>query len=277
MKTHFTRILKYGSLLCTTLMAGYLIAAPAQAQGNYDLWKEVKARRVLKCATAVTPPYIIHDPLTQQWGGPFVQLCQEFATNVLHVKAEMVNTTWDTMVAGIQANRWDMGMSLSQTPEREKSIEFSSPVIYSSVTFSYDKHNSKLSKPDSVADFDSPDLTVAVMSGSIADSTVTQTLKKAHIMRLPGAQEATMALLSHRADVYADDIGTNMIVVAAHPANLAVYEPKPALSPLPAGFGLRKDISAADLALLDKFVDQQRTSGNIDKLVKEAAAKSIGH
>ncbi|TKI07016.1 substrate-binding periplasmic protein [Martelella alba] len=272
---YFTQVLRRQPLICCLFLTSLFLPALARAEGTNDLWKQVKERGVLRCGTAVTPPYIIRDPLTQKYGGPFVQLCKDFANNVLHVKAELVNTSWDNMVAGIQANRWDLGMSLSQTPEREKSIAFSSPVIYSSVTFSYAKNNPKLTAPAKIADFDKPNVTIAVMSGSIADTACSKIFTKAHIMRLPGSQEATMALLSHRADVYADDIGTNMIVVAAHAKDLAVFKPDPPLQSLPAGFGLRKDTSKEDLDILNKFVIDMRQSGAVDKMLKEAVDKSL--
>lgn len=275
MKNKIINFTRKSPVVCLLCMSTLLMSSLAQAAGTYDLWKDVKERGVLKCGTAVTPPYIVRDPLTQEYSGPFVKLCNDFATKVLHVKAQLVNTSWENMVAGIQASRWDLGMSLSQTAEREKSIAFSAPVIYSSVTFSYAKANSKFPTPTKHEDFDLPDVTIAVMSGSIADTVSTRLFKKAKIMRLPGSQEGTMALLSHRADLYADDIGTNMIIEAAHKNVLAVFKPNPELEPLPAGFGLRKDTSQQDLELLNKFVNDMKNSGVIDDSINQAVKKSL--
>lgn len=276
MKSIRSNICRKSSLLCLLILTSTMMSSTAQSAGTQDVWQQVKERGVLRCGAAVTPPYVTRDPLTQEYGGVFVQLCKDFASKVLHVKSEFINTSWDNIVAGIQANRWDMGMSLSQTPVREKSIAFSAPVIYSSVTYSYFKKNTKVSTPTQLSDFDQPNITIAVMAGSIADSVSTKMFKKARIMRLPGSQEATMALLSHRADIYGDDIGTNMMLAAAHPEDLSIFKPNPELEPLPGGFGLRKDISQENLDLLNKFVNEMRQSGAVDELINQTVKKHDG-
>lgn len=238
-------------------------------------WENVKKEGVLKCGAAVTPPYVIRDPKTQTYSGPFSELCKGFAEQ-LKVKAEFVDSTWPNMIAGIQSHKWDMGMALTDTPEREKAIRFSSPVIHSSVTFSYNKKNPKVGgAPKVLADLDKPEITVSVMAGSVADQAISQELKKANIMRLPGSDEARLALLSKRADVFADDIATNMLVAAAHPDSIATFEPKPAVMSQPAGFGLSNDVSDADMATLNKYIEEQGKSGAIGKMTKQAVDQTL--
>jgi polar amino acid transport system substrate-binding protein len=94
-------------------------------------------------------------------------------------------------------------------------------------------------------------------------------------MRLPGADEARLALLSRRADVLADDIATNMLVTAAHPDSIVAFKPEPALAALPANFGVNKEIPVADLAVLNQYIAEQKQSGAVDRMMKQAVQQTL--
>ncbi|KAE8754421.1 transporter substrate-binding domain-containing protein [Paraburkholderia madseniana] len=266
---------------CTVIAALAFATLSMQSTAHAEVdagntWQKVRQGGVLRCGAGITPPYVIRDAKTQQYSGVFTEICRGFAQNVLKVKAEFIDTSWPNMIAGVQSGKWDMAMSLSYTEERAKAIRFSTPVTNSSVTFVYNKNNPKLkAAPKAMADLDNADLTIAVMSGSIADKATTAELKKATIMRLPGSDETRLALLSKRADLMADDIATNMIVTAAHPDTLVGFQPAPALVPQPACFGLNKEISDADVAVLNKYIEEQRSSGALDKLTKQAVDATV--
>jgi polar amino acid transport system substrate-binding protein len=73
----------------------------------------------------------------------------------------------------------------------------------------------------------------------------------------------------------ADDSATNLILVAAHPDTLSVFQPKPELVPQPACFGLSKGMSDADIDVLNKYIEEQRKNGAIDKLTKQAVDATV--
>lgn len=258
---------------CAIATSAFTIAGAIHAAD--EPWQAVKKEGVLRCGAAQSAPYVIRDPKTQAYGGVFPELCKEFGEKVLKVKVEFVDTTWTNIIAGVQSSKWDMGMALTDTVERRKAISFSAPVIYSSVTFDYFKANPKLKGPlKSLPDLDQPEVTLAVMSGSVADKAISEVLKKANIMRLPGSDEVRLALLSKRADVMVDDVATNMLVAAVHADTVTMFDPKPPVMALPAGFGLNKNLTAADLKVLDDFIATKMKSGAIDKLMKEAIDKT---
>jgi len=58
----------------------------------------------------------------------------------------------------------------------------------------------------------------------------------------------------------------------AHPDWALAYKPNPLLAQQGIAFGIRKDTSAADVAVLNKFIEQQKQSGAVNKLV-EASVK----
>ncbi|MFK4442918.1 polar amino acid transport system substrate-binding protein [Caballeronia udeis] len=232
-------------------------------------WQSVKKAGVLRCGAAVAPPYVMRDAKTGAYSGFFADLCRDFGQNVLKVKVEFVDTTWDNIVAGLQSEKWDLSMALNDTPEREKAVAFSSGATDYNVSFVYNKNNPKIPQTvRTIADIDKPGVIVAVMSGTSQDKAISAVLKQAQIMRLPGNDETRLALISKRADLLADANITNMLLTEAHPEWAVGFNPMPPLAQQEVAFGLRKDTTAADIDVLNKYLNQQVTSGAVNRLIK---------
>ncbi|RQR33037.1 amino acid ABC transporter substrate-binding protein [Burkholderia sp. Bp9143] len=253
---------------CTVAAASLVAAAPSHAAGP-DAWGAVKKAGVLRCGAAVAPPYVMRDPKTGAYSGFFSDLCRDFGQNVLKVKVEFVDTSWDNIVAGLQSDKWDLSLALNDTPEREKAVAFSAPATDYNVSFVYNKNNPKIAKNlRSLADIDKPNVTIAVMSGTSQDKAISAELKQARIMRLPGNDETRLSLISKRADLLADANITNMLLTEAHPDWAASFNPAPALAQQEVAFGLRKDTPEADLDVLNDYLSQQVKSGAVNRLIK---------
>jgi len=124
MRWNSLKMAAFGVLAVAWALAA-VVSAQAQATGGY--WQEIQKRGVLRCGVADAPPHVIRDAKTGTYSGTFVDLCRELAEKQLGVKAEMVDTTWDSMVAGLQAGRWDLALALNQNPKRAMAIAFSEP------------------------------------------------------------------------------------------------------------------------------------------------------
>ncbi len=252
----------------TVVAASLIAAAPSHAAGP-DAWAAVKKAGVLRCGAAVAPPYVMRDPKTGAYSGFFSDLCRDFGQNVLKVKVEFVDTSWDNIVAGLQSDKWDLSLALNDTPEREKAVAFSAPATDYNVSFVYNKNNPKIAKNlRSLADIDKPNVTIAVMSGTSQDKAISAELKQARIMRLPGNDETRLSLISKRADLLADANITNMLLTEAHPEWAASFNPAPPLAQQEVAFGLRKDTPKADLDVLNDYLSQQVKSGAVNRLIK---------
>ncbi|RQZ14863.1 amino acid ABC transporter substrate-binding protein [Burkholderia sp. Bp9031] len=252
----------------TVVAASLIAAAPSHAAGP-DAWAAVKKVGVLRCGAAVAPPYVMRDPKTGAYSGFFSDLCRDFGQNVLKVKVEFVDTSWDNIVAGLQSDKWDLSLALNDTPEREKAVAFSAPATDYNVSFVYNKNNPKIAKNlRSLADIDKPNVTIAVMSGTSQDKAISAELKQARIMRLPGNDETRLSLISKRADLLADANITNMLLTEAHPEWAASFNPAPPLAQQEVAFGLRKDTPKADLDVLNDYLSQQVKSGAVNRLIK---------
>jgi polar amino acid transport system substrate-binding protein len=254
--------------LAGLLAASCLFTSAAHSQDT-GAWQSVKKAGVLRCGAAVAPPYVMRDPKTGNYSGFFSDLCRNFGENVLKVKVEFVDTSWDNIVAGLQSDKWDLSMALNDTPEREKAIAFSVPATDYNVSLVYNKNNPKIPKGvKSIADIDKPGMTIAVMSGTVGDKAISSVVKQAQIMRLPGNDETRLAMMSKRADLLADANITNMLLTEAHPDWAVAIHPNPPLAQESVSFGVRKDTSPADLAVLNDFLNSQVKSGAVNRLIK---------
>ncbi|WP_449432396.1 substrate-binding periplasmic protein [Pseudomonas putida] len=262
-----------GGTVCLTAALALLMQSAAHA--DTQTWENAQKAGVLRCGAAIAAPYVMRDAASGQYSGYFVELCRDFAENVLKVKAQFVDTSWDNQVAGIQSGKWDMAMALNMTPERAKAVAFSVPATDYQISLLINAKNPKFSAAGSnLADFDKPGVTIAVISGTAADKAVSGAIKQATLMRLPGSDETRMALMSKRADILADANDTNHLFAMANSWAKEVI-PVPALAKQGVSFALSRETPAADLAQLDAYLTERRASGEIDKLVDQASAQII--
>ena len=238
-----------------------LAAAPASAQG---FWEQVQQRGALRCAAAISPPYVMKDLKTGEYGGAYLDLCKKFA-KVLDVDVEFVDTTWDNVIAGLQAGKWDMSPALNRTPQRALAISYSGIAGYDEMNFAYLSSNEKLKDPNpDLSTFDQPGIRVGVMSGSAQDHKTTDRFKQAEIIRVPDANGLNLALLSGRVDVAAADSTTNMLLSVAHQGKVELLEAEPALMKQGISFGLPPQVDAHDLAVLNIFLEEQVALGEVE-------------
>lgn len=246
------------------------LSASAQAQNADNYWQGVQKSGALRCGAAIAPPYLMRDPATGEYSGFFADLCKEFA-DVLKVKPAFVDTTWDNIVAGLQAGKWDMSLALNRTPLRAMAVQFSIPAMEFQISLVYNKNNPKIAgDPASVADVDKSGVTMAVMSGSAQDKAITAAAKNATIMRLPGNDEARLAVTSKRADILVDASDSNQLFVQANPDWAIALNPTPALAKQGVAFGLPRNMSAADVEVVNIFLEEKVATGHVDDLIRKA-------
>lgn len=263
------------TLVIGTGLCGALLAHPPARAAEAMLWQDVQKAGVLRCGAAVAAPYVMRDAKTGDYSGYFVDLCRDFGEKVLKVKVSFVDTNWDNLVAGLQSSKWDLAMALNQTPERALAVAFSVPATDYQVSLLVNKHNPKVADAkDEIAALDKPEVTFAVMSGTAQDKAISSVVRNGKIMRLPGMDEARLAVMSKRADVLVDASDTNHLFALANPDWTREILPKPALAKQGVAFGLRRDIAAADLEALNIYLRQRRDAGEIQQLVDKASVEA---
>ncbi|RYE86757.1 MAG: transporter substrate-binding domain-containing protein, partial [Hyphomicrobiales bacterium] len=107
---------------------GLGLATPAMAQSALD---QIKSAGALRVGTEGTyAPFSFHDDSGTLVGFD-VEIAQEIA-NRIGVTAEFVEGPWDGLIAGIDANRYDVVVNqVGITEERKQKYDFSEPYIAS--------------------------------------------------------------------------------------------------------------------------------------------------
>ena len=116
----------------------------------------------------------------------------------LGVTAEYIETPWDSLIAGVDSNRYDIVINnVSPTEERQKKYDFSTPYLYS--------------EPKVAVLKDSPLQNVSEISGKTSAQSETSNFRKimeekgAQIVTITGFDEAVEMVNSGRADMTAND------------------------------------------------------------------------
>ena len=106
---------------------GAASAAAASSSGNSQL-DEIKRKGVMTVGTEGTySPFTYHDSKTNQLVGFDVEIAEAVGRE-LGVKVRFVETKWDSMIAGLDAKRYDIVFNqVGVTDERRQKYDFSTP------------------------------------------------------------------------------------------------------------------------------------------------------
>lgn len=270
-----TILQSFKTLVAATAVATAAFAGVANAQEREALWQDVQERGTLRVGVAEAPPLMVRNPATGEWSGYFIDVMDGFAASI-DVEVDLVETTWGNMVAGLQAGRWDISSGLNRNPQRALALNYSIPIWSYEIGLLYDVNNPKIT-PDMTAleDFDVEGMTIAVMQGASGDLAVSPQIEHARLLRLDGANEGRLAIISKRADVFATDSDIHRITVAQNPDWAAQVLPSPAISKQGIAFGLRNSVPLEDIQVLDIYLEEQLATGAVQRLYEAAAAAMV--
>jgi ABC-type amino acid transport substrate-binding protein len=238
-----TRRLLLGAVAATMLVfAGGQISA-AQSWSNSPTIQKIKKLGVLRVGVAIAAPTAFKDPQTGKLDGIVVQVGQEAAKR-LGVKFEASETGWDTIIAGLQADKYDVALAgLFKTPQRDKVIDF---VIVGEegIAFLVRKDNDAIKTAE---DLDKPGVTIATVTGSGSEQMIKVHFKKSAIKSIlsptGGSGAPPEEVVTGRVDAAQFDAVLTQAYLQRFPDLKVVpadaFE-KP-LFPTPIGIGVRKD------------------------------------
>lgn len=118
------------SVTDTTTAAGAESKAEETAKDTDDSLQKIKDSGVLRIGTEGTyAPYSYHDESGKLTG--FDIEIAELVAERLGVKPEFIETKWDAMIAGLDADRFDIIVNqVGITEERQEKYDFSEPYTY---------------------------------------------------------------------------------------------------------------------------------------------------
>ncbi|CAB3798973.1 cystine ABC transporter substrate-binding protein [Pararobbsia alpina] len=190
------KITLLGKLLAVAL-AGLLLSAAARAD---DLLDQVKQRGTLQIALEGTFPPFDYKAANGQLEGYDVDVAKAVAAK-LGVKPEFVTTEWSGIIAGLQANRYDVIVNqVAITPERQKVLDFSPPYTYSTAQLIQRKNDDRQFK--SLEDLKGHKLGVSLGSNY---NDMAKSVPGIDVKTYPGAPEYLRDLASGRLDAALND------------------------------------------------------------------------
>lgn len=227
-----------------------LVACGSTSQKQAEsgsLLDQIKEKGVLKVGTEGTyAPYSYHDE-----GGKLVGYDVEVAEQVaekLGVKAEFVETEWDSMIAGLDAGRFDViANQVGVTDERKAKYDFSTPYTYIYGALITPKDDTTIA---SFADIKGKKSANSLTSNwaEVAKS------NGAEIVGVDGFQQAIELLTAKRVDVTINDNVVYLDYIKQHPdapVKVAALSDDVQETALPVVKGNDDLVKAVDQALKD--------------------------
>jgi polar amino acid transport system substrate-binding protein len=145
------------------------------------------------------PPNSFINTKTGKWEGFTVDMGNDIAS-VMGVTLELTETTFGNAVLDLQANKIDFQFGLQATPLRAMSIDFAGPVY----ELSYSVIMNKQFNGKTWADFNKPDVKIAVITGSSSALAVRMYAPRAQRVELKEMAETILAVQAGRADALGD-------------------------------------------------------------------------
>jgi ABC-type amino acid transport substrate-binding protein len=243
--------------LLVTLAASGVFRASAQAPSTLE---RVQKEHVLRVGWGTWYPYIFKDPKTNKLSGFSYDLIEDLGKS-LGARVDWVEDSWATMVAGIQARKFDMTNVMAITPPRAEAIAFSEPVTKHGLSILVSKD--KLGSLKSWQDLNKAGVKIGVVLGSNTDFYATKALSSAELVRQRTSPESLMALTTGKIDGYASTIDSLIPYTKEYP-NLGVvpgeFGSSEVAFPVPKG-------DDAMLKVVNEFVRAKKTSGGIRTLL----------
>ncbi|MBR3369441.1 MAG: transporter substrate-binding domain-containing protein [Rhodobacteraceae bacterium] len=237
------------------LAAAVALGQTADAQGTID---QIRDRGVLRVAGIPTEaPYFVRDIRTGEWSGFVVDMAADMA-ETMGVELEMVESSWANSILDIQSGRVDVAFALTALPARALSIYFSEPTYYNS--FVIVSPDAELANA-SWAELNSPDITIAVDTGSAQDNIARAYLPNANMLRFQTRDEAVIAVATGRADALINTVLNSMVMRTRNPAIGDIYVPEPRLSS-PSVIGINYSADEQFKTFVSAWANYNRQMGN---------------
>jgi polar amino acid transport system substrate-binding protein len=240
------------------LAAVVALTLPAAAQEGKSLIKEIQQRGELRVGYAPADPHQFKDSASGQWKGIAVEIMEEWAKE-LGVKHVAVDTSWDTMIAGLQAGKYDVAAAINRRPARALVVTFSTPYMYDTGTFGV--HRAKV-KATTFEQLDQKGVKVAVVMGTAEDKSLSRVAKNLEIVRLADQNEARMAVQSGRAVAFFDDISGNA-KFAQDNKSVRMIIPATPIMVEGVAYAIRKGYPHDDIEALDIMVEDYVNTGKL--------------
>lgn len=219
-----------------------------------SLVEEVQGRGELRVGVADATPDLYKDPKTGEWAGVYLDVTKAWA-DTLGVKQVTVETSWDQMVAAVQAGRIDIAPDLDVTPERALSVQFSDGVRTTTGAFALAPDE----KSTSWSELNKSGKTVCITKGQTTGTALKDTKPAADLLELDSQNSCLSALIAGRANAIFDTTVTAAGFADANPGVKIMFPEAPIVAN-PAGLAIRLGYPYSDLAAINAQIARWKSS-----------------
>lgn len=245
-----------------TVIAVLVTAFTAFAQEK-STWDTILETKKLRMGVTQAPPWYSKNPTTGEWDSGLIVSIGKAMAEDLEVELELVEVTWATAIAALQANKIDI-MFLDATPKRAMVVDYPfQPLLYISLAV--------LARDDLAVekweDLNKAEIKVAVPQATSMDAFLTRTIPNADIQRFPDNGAALAAFQAGRVDA----------VSLFHPPLLAARQkfgkgklviPTPALS-TPSSMAVRREADKTFRDWVSHAINYYYESGRTQLMYEE--------
>ncbi|QOV33175.1 transporter substrate-binding domain-containing protein [Streptomyces ferrugineus] len=222
---------------------------------------KIKKAGVLRVGCADAPPTIVVKA-DGTCSGPDLIPLENFADGI-GVKIKTVATTWQNIVAGLQADKYDVAADLDQTVERSLAIRFTHGSWSYPGVFLVER-DSDYTSSKQILDANKP---IATTQGSALDAALQKA--EAKELRVDTYQNAAAGVKAGKAIGIFADLGT-AVDMATKDKSLGIVVPDPAIFVHHVAYGVPSGIDARSMDILNVAIDNSVASGEIDRAFAEA-------
>ncbi len=184
-------------LLLGLISSGLCINAPRSIASTNSLLPTGK----LRVGWAPWYPYGFKDPKhNNQMSGITVDLMEALA-RYMKTETVYVEDSWATIIAGLQAGKFDVLMPMAITPPRAQAADFSKEFL--KVDMGLMIRKSDAGTLQSWKDLDKDGYSISVAMGSNTALYANQVFKKARVVEMKGEPEAVTSLITGRVNAWA--------------------------------------------------------------------------
>jgi polar amino acid transport system substrate-binding protein len=266
--------LRHGQAALAALVAclvaiGLVGAADAQQKAE-STWELIKRNGKVRMGVFDYPPYFLRDKATGEWVGAMVEMGKDIAKE-LDVKLEMVEVGgFGEAVLTLQAGKVDMNFALQATPKRATAIDFAGPIYWIEwVTVNNPKFHGKV-----WADYNKPEVKVAVMQGSSDELLLRKIAPLATRIELKDLSQIVLAVSSGRADAFTTTVLSSMVAKSKNPGLGDFVNPTPRVA-LPGYIGMRMEDDTRWQKFLNRWAEWNILLGYNEQRMK-ASMKTLG-
>jgi ABC-type amino acid transport substrate-binding protein len=247
------------ALGAAALLGVALGASAAGAADDSDLIKAIRDAGTLRVAMAESLPMQFKDPATGKWQGYNAEMAEDLA-KVMGVKLQIEDATWQTLIPGLMAGKYDIVMvDMWATPERAMTVAFTD--AYSTLGWSVMVRDGSPFK--TWEDLDKTGITISVLAGTADEQTAKRFFPNATVKPLvsENVNAPRLEVANGRADAVVTDLPNIKIFIAQNPqAKVHVLQEDRVMTPTGMAYAIRPG-DYHFLNFLNTWVHARRESG----------------